>query len=365
MAIPSRPGARCRYSSRLSPGFSTGELNPPAALTKTQHCRWLRKSVVTLLLPVGSGSEPRRAAYALLSFREERWRRRVRSLGSRAGRKSSRSVGICVPTSTETPIERGSVTRCDGQGVNRGNGSGCSSVAGRSRWRAITASSRASRSRRSPIGSAARRRRSRRTSTTRPARRRGRSRPATSACAAAAAPTRSRATARATPTRTARPATRRDRAALDAGAGARSDAASGARATAGCRRRMTGRARTRAGVGERRSATSRQRRVAGGERRHEPIRYVGGRPRGGRAADPGDADAGLGIGVLARSPYLTLSYVAELQCRAPSRRGVSMPTSYLRAEVRRAAPDPGLGSPSTRRSRIRYDMSHHQRANST
>ena len=94
--------------------------------------------------------------------------------------------------------------------------------------------------------------------------------------------------------------------------------------------------------------TSRQRRVAGGERRHTPIRYVGGRPRGGRAADPGDADAGLGIGVLARSPYLTLSYVAELQCRPPGRRGVSMPTSYLRAEVRRAAPDPGLGSPSTR-----------------
>ena len=29
-----------------------------------------------------------------------------------------------APTSTETPIERGSVTRRDGQGVNRGNGSG-------------------------------------------------------------------------------------------------------------------------------------------------------------------------------------------------------------------------------------------------
>ena len=47
-----------------------------------------------------------------------------RSLGSRAGRRSSRCVGTCVPTSTETPIDRGSVTRCDGQGVNRGNGSG-------------------------------------------------------------------------------------------------------------------------------------------------------------------------------------------------------------------------------------------------
>ena len=33
-------------------------------------------------------------------------------------------VRTCVPTSTETPIERGSVTRRDGQGVDRGNGSG-------------------------------------------------------------------------------------------------------------------------------------------------------------------------------------------------------------------------------------------------
>ena len=124
-------------------------------------------------------------------------------------------------------------------------------------------------------------------------------------------------------------------------------------------------AHARAPAWGRGARAARRRRVAGGERRHAPVRYVGGRPRGGRAADPGDADAGLGIGVLARSPYLTLSYVAELQCRAPSRRGVSMPTSYLRAEARRAAPDPGSGSPSTRRSRIRYDMSHHQRANST
>ena len=42
----------------------------------------------------------------------------------RAGRRSSRCVRTCVPTSTETPIERGSVTRRDGQGVDRGNGSG-------------------------------------------------------------------------------------------------------------------------------------------------------------------------------------------------------------------------------------------------
>jgi hypothetical protein len=30
---------------------------------------------------------------------------------------------VCVPTGTEAPIERGSVIRCDRQGVNRGNGS--------------------------------------------------------------------------------------------------------------------------------------------------------------------------------------------------------------------------------------------------
>jgi hypothetical protein len=62
--------------------------------------------------------------------------------------------------------------------------------------------------RRSPAVSAARRRRSTRTSTTPPGRRRERSRRATEECAAAAEPTRTRATARATRTRTAKLATR-------------------------------------------------------------------------------------------------------------------------------------------------------------
>lgn len=35
----------------------------------------------------------------------------------RAGRRAGRRVRICVLASTETPIERGSVTPCDGQGV--------------------------------------------------------------------------------------------------------------------------------------------------------------------------------------------------------------------------------------------------------
>jgi hypothetical protein len=67
--------------------------------------------------------------------------------------------------------------------------------------------SRVGRSPRSPTVSAVRRRQSRRTSTARPGRRRGRSSAATKGCPAAAAPTPSRGTARATPTPTARPAT--------------------------------------------------------------------------------------------------------------------------------------------------------------
>jgi Helicase conserved C-terminal domain len=72
-------------------------------------------------------------------------------------------------------------------------------------------------------------------------------------CRAAAALTRNRATARATPTRTARPATP----ARSSGAGRVSAclrrSACGARDTGDCRPRMTGRARTRVGAGERRS----------------------------------------------------------------------------------------------------------------
>ncbi len=48
------------------------------------------------------------------------------SVGRDASGVSDRAgcAGTCVPTSTEMPIGRGSVTRSDGQGVNRGNGSG-------------------------------------------------------------------------------------------------------------------------------------------------------------------------------------------------------------------------------------------------
>ena len=41
-----------------------------------------------------------------------------------AGREAAPCGSTCVPTPTETPTKRGSVTRCDGQGISRGNGSG-------------------------------------------------------------------------------------------------------------------------------------------------------------------------------------------------------------------------------------------------
>ena len=72
-----------------------------------------------------------------------------------------------------------------------------------SRWRGTSARPTGCRSRRSPTALVAHQPRSRPTSTTRPETRRGRSRRATWACAAAAAPTPSRTTARTTPTRIA------------------------------------------------------------------------------------------------------------------------------------------------------------------
>jgi hypothetical protein len=64
---------------------------------------------------------------ALLPARASRWP--TSPPGKRAGRRSSRCV-VCAPTSTETPIERGSVTRCDGRRVNRGHGSGSRASSG-------------------------------------------------------------------------------------------------------------------------------------------------------------------------------------------------------------------------------------------
>ena len=121
-----------------------------------------------------------------------------------------------------------------------------------------------------------RRRRSRRTSTTRRGRRHGRSRPVTKACAVVAARTRSRATARATPTRTARPAIP----ARSSGAGPASGWSrrwpSGDRVTAGCRRPTTGRGRTRAARGRGAAALEREL-LAVGERRHGRVgELVGG-----------------------------------------------------------------------------------------
>src|SRR5450755_1897649 len=113
---------------------------------------------------------------------------------------------------------------------------------------------RDSRSPRSPGGSAGRQRPSRPTSTTRPARRPGPSRRATWDCAAAAALTPSRATARATRTRTARRATPARSRPAGRPSGCATLCATGAPAMAGCRRRMTGRARTHADAVARRSS---------------------------------------------------------------------------------------------------------------
>jgi hypothetical protein len=110
--------------------------------------------------------------------------------------------------------------------------------------------SKGSRSRRSPRVWADRARRSTRTSTTPPARRRG---AVKAGCAAAVAPTRSRATARATRTRSARPAIPARSSAVGPPSGCSRRCSTGAPATEGGPPHTTGRAPTPAGVGERRS----------------------------------------------------------------------------------------------------------------
>ena len=116
----------------------------------------------------------------------------------------------------------------------------------------------------------------------------GRSRPATSACAEGAARTRSRATARATPTRTARRATPGRSSGAGRTSGCSSRCARGASSMAGSRRRMTGRAYMRGGtVGA--LARLAVEAMAGGGRRHGHLRTVGGRPRGGVGAGRGGA----------------------------------------------------------------------------
>ena len=107
-------------------------------------------------------------------------------------------------------------------------------------------------------------------------RRHGRSRPVTKACAVVAARTRSRATARATPTRTARPAIPARSSAAGPASGWSRRWPSGDRVTAGCRRPTTGRGRTRAARGRGAAALEREL-LAVGERRHGRVgELVGG-----------------------------------------------------------------------------------------
>ena len=75
---------------------------------------------------MGSQSAPPGQTHSVLrSASDEDLRSAAVFPASRAGRRFSRCAGTCVPTSTETLIERGSVIRCDRQGVYRENGSGC------------------------------------------------------------------------------------------------------------------------------------------------------------------------------------------------------------------------------------------------
>jgi hypothetical protein len=73
---------------------------------------------ITLLDPAGSSCGARARFRSMTSISAGAGR-----VPLCADRRSSRCVRACVPTSTETPTERGSLTRRDGQGVNRGNGS--------------------------------------------------------------------------------------------------------------------------------------------------------------------------------------------------------------------------------------------------
>ncbi len=93
----------------------------PAALPVAEQSS--REGVVTSVGVERPPSTPASPGQALPSLSDRHLGARAESLGMRAGRRSSRCVGSCLPTSAETPIERASVARCDEQGVNRRNGS--------------------------------------------------------------------------------------------------------------------------------------------------------------------------------------------------------------------------------------------------
>ena len=77
-----------------------------------------------LLLPVRSGSHTLGASSSRACLRlSTSITADASGVSDCAGRTSSRGT-IRARTSTKTPIDRGSVTRCDGRGVNRGKRSG-------------------------------------------------------------------------------------------------------------------------------------------------------------------------------------------------------------------------------------------------
>ena len=154
-------------------------------------------------------------------------------------------VATCVPTSSERPILLGSVTRCDRQGVNRGNGSGSRASPGGRPGAALPGV-------RGPLDQA----------DSRPARafagkayfydstgeksRAAKARYVGVCCGCGG--TRSRAAARATHTRVARPATPARSSAAGPANGSSTRCACGARSTAANVIRLVAHARTRVGA---------------------------------------------------------------------------------------------------------------------
>ena len=91
-AVPAGPAAVTPASPRISTG------RPARQVGDRSRLRELRRAP-----PADSVSPPE---FATVHGAREHF--------LLAGRRSSRCAGTRVPTSTETPIERGSVTRCDG-----------------------------------------------------------------------------------------------------------------------------------------------------------------------------------------------------------------------------------------------------------
>ncbi len=223
---------RCCWSHEASkqPRCRRDRFRRGAAAPGPRHCLSARPAFVV----------------AQASLRRRRQSRYARGLGVRLARTRS---------ATKTPIERGSVTRCDGHGVNRGNGSGSrASPGGRpgaSLPRVRGPLDQGDRGPARPLAGDGQ------GVLLRPDRREG---PGGQSPLPGRVPRlrclsiRSRGMGRGTPTRTARRATRGRSSGGGRESGCSMPCSIGAPAMAGCRRHMTGRARTRIGDAASRSS---------------------------------------------------------------------------------------------------------------